>query len=200
MERLRERQRFHGTPAGVCPLSIRKQRRATTLAAALCSRDTKMIRQTVAPQLGKLFGRMPKAPFEIRTIEEFRERSAPSQYWSATPDGSRPGIFYINASGIEKRPRRASEPLFLHEADARAPLPDLAATGAGDLPRFQRFGEYTAFIEGWALYAESLGAELRTVCRAGAIFQPAQLGTISRGSPGRRRRLARKRMEPRRKR
>src|SRR5262249_18850399 len=60
------------------------------------------IREKITAQLPRLFGRLPKAPFEIRTIEEFRERSAPSQYWSATPDGSRPGVFYVNAAGISK--------------------------------------------------------------------------------------------------
>jgi uncharacterized protein (DUF885 family) len=118
------------------------------------------IRRVVAPNLTKLFGRIPAAPFEIRTIEEFRERSAPSQYWSAAPDGSRPGIFYVNAAGIEKNPRRASEPLFLHEALPGHHLQISLQQEQRDLPRFQRFGRYTAFIEGWALYAESLGAEL----------------------------------------
>jgi uncharacterized protein (DUF885 family) len=58
------------------------------------------IRQKVTPRLAKLFGHLPKATFEIRTIEEFRENSSPSQYVAATPNGSRPGIFYVNASGI----------------------------------------------------------------------------------------------------
>lgn len=108
----------------------------------------------------KLFGRLPSAPFEIRTVEEFRERSAPSQYWSAAPDGSRPGIFYVNASGIERTPRRLSEPLYLHEAVPGHHFQISLQQEREDLPRFQRFADYNAFIEGWALYAESLGAEL----------------------------------------
>jgi uncharacterized protein (DUF885 family) len=118
------------------------------------------IRHTVIPKLSKLFGRIPKAPFEIRTIEEFRERAAPSQYWTASPDGSRPGIFYVNASRIETSPRRASEPLFLHEALPGHHFQLSLQQEREDLPRFQRFADYTAFVEGWALYAESLGAEL----------------------------------------
>jgi uncharacterized protein (DUF885 family) len=118
------------------------------------------IRHTVTPELSKLFGRIPKAPFEIRTIEEFRERAAPSQYWTASPDGSRPGIFYVNASRIETSPRRASEPLFLHEALPGHHFQLSLQQEREDLPRFQRFADYTAFVEGWALYAESLGAEL----------------------------------------
>jgi len=119
------------------------------------------IRDKVASRLPRLFGRLPKAPFEIRTIEEFRERSAPSQYWSAAPDGSRPGIFYVNTAGIgENAPRRASEALFLHEAVPGHHFQISLQREQENLPRFRRFGGYTAFTEGWALYAESLGGEL----------------------------------------
>jgi uncharacterized protein (DUF885 family) len=118
------------------------------------------IREKITPQLPKLFERLPKAAFEIRTIEEFRERSAPSQYWSPAPDGSRPGIFYVNAAGIEKSSRRPSEALFLHEALPGHHFQISLQREQQNLPRFRRFGSYTAFGEGWALYAESLGSEL----------------------------------------
>ena len=126
------------------------------------------IREKVTLQLPRLFGRLPKAPLEIRTIEEFREQSAPSQYWPATPDGSRPGIFYINASGIDVNPRRPSESLFLHEAVPGHHLQLSLQREQTSLPRFRRFGDYTAFVEGWALYAESLGPQL------GLYTEPSQ--------------------------
>jgi uncharacterized protein (DUF885 family) len=126
------------------------------------------IREKVTLQLPRLFGRLPKAPLEIRTIEEFREQSAPSQYWSATPDGSRPGIFYINASGIDVNPRPVSESLFLHEAVPGHHLQLSLQREQTGLPRFRRFGDYTAFVEGWALYAESLGQQL------GLYTEPSQ--------------------------
>jgi uncharacterized protein (DUF885 family) len=126
------------------------------------------IREKVTLQLPRLFGRLPKAPLEIRTIEEFREQSAPSQYWPATPDGSRPGIFYVNASGIDVNPRRASESLFLHEAVPGHHLQLSLQREQTSLPRFRRFGDYTAFVEGWALYAESLGPQL------GLYAEPSQ--------------------------
>jgi uncharacterized protein (DUF885 family) len=126
------------------------------------------IRAIVSSRLEQLFGRIPTAQFEIRTIEPFRERAAPSQYWSAAPDGSRPGIFYINAAGIEASPRRVSEPLYLHEAVPGHHFQISLQQERDDLPRFQRFADYTAFIEGWALYAESLGSDL------GLYQQPAQ--------------------------
>ena len=126
------------------------------------------IREKVTLQLPRLFGRLPKAPLEIRTIEEFREQSAPSQYWPATPDGSRPGIFYINASGIDVNPRPASESLFLHEAVPGHHLQLSLQREQTGLPRFRRFDDYTAFVEGWALYAESLGPQL------GLYTEPSQ--------------------------
>ena len=126
------------------------------------------IRQKVMPRLPKLFGRLPEARFEIRTVEPFREKSSPSQYQAASPDGSRPGIFYVNASGIETNPRRASESLFLHEALPGHHFQISIQREQERLPRFRRFGNYTAFAEGWALYAESLGPEL------GLYHEPSQ--------------------------
>jgi uncharacterized protein (DUF885 family) len=126
------------------------------------------IRQKVTPRLTKLFGRLPKATFEIRTIEEFREKSSPSQYQAASPDGSRPGIFYVNASAIETNPRRASESLFLHEALPGHHFQISIQREQEQLPRFRRFVNYNAFAEGWALYAESLGPEL------GLYSEPSQ--------------------------
>jgi uncharacterized protein (DUF885 family) len=118
------------------------------------------IQHKVTPRLTKLFGHLPKATFEIRTMESFREKSSPSQYQAASPDGSRPGIFYVNASGIEMNPRRASESLFLHEALPGHHFQISLQREQERLPRFRRFGNYNAFAEGWALYAESLGPEL----------------------------------------
>jgi uncharacterized protein (DUF885 family) len=94
----------------------------------------------------------PSPPFEVRTIEVYREQSAPSQYWSATPDGSRPGIFYVNARGIETNPRRVSEPLFLtkRSRDITSRSPSSASSAAcrvsNDLPitpRLPKAGRFT---------------------------------------------------------
>jgi uncharacterized protein (DUF885 family) len=159
MERVREQHGFSGSLAEFSRHLSQKAPRGYASRSDLIN-GYEQIRRTVTPELAKLFGRMPEAPFEIRTIEEFRERSAPSQYWSASPDGSRPGIFYVNASNVEKNRRRASEPLFLHEAVPGHHFQISLQQEREDLPRFQRFADYTAFVEGWALYAESLGTEL----------------------------------------
>ncbi|MBI4488000.1 MAG: DUF885 domain-containing protein [Deltaproteobacteria bacterium] len=102
------------------------------------------IREKVTPRLPKLFGRLPKAPYEIRTVEEFRERSSPSQYRAASPDGSRPGLFYVNAAGLKERPRPPSEALFLHEAVPGHHFQISLQREQAGLPRFRRFGGYTA--------------------------------------------------------
>ena len=159
MERMREEKNFTGSLSDFSRyLNDHAPRGYQSRSGLIQGYET--IRRTVAPGVAKLFGHAPKASFEIRTIEEFRERSAPSQYWSAAPDGSRPGIFYVNAAGIETNPRAASEPLYLHEAVPGHHFQISLQQERDDLPRFQRFADYTTFVEGWALYTESLGPEL----------------------------------------
>ena len=109
----------------------------------------------------KLFSVLPKAGFEVRRIEPFREKSASGgSYMRGTPDGSRPGVFYANAYDIKARPIWAMESLFLHEAIPGHHFQLSIQQEVEDVPRFRQFGGYTAFIEGWGLYAESLGKEL----------------------------------------
>ena len=159
MERMRAASGFQGN------LQEFSRYLAKNAPAGVTSRDElikgyEAIRQKVMPQLTKLFSRLPQATFEIRTVEQFREKSSPSQYAAATPDGSRPGVFYVNASGIEVNPRRPSEALFLHEAVPGHHFQISIQREQQTLPRFRRFVDYNAFVEGWALYAESLGPEL----------------------------------------
>ncbi len=109
----------------------------------------------------RLFSLRPKADFEVRAVEAFRERSSSgASYQRAAPDGSRPGVFYVNTYDLSARPRYATESLFLHEAIPGHHFQIGIQQELEQLPRFRRFGGYTAFTEGWALYAESLGKEL----------------------------------------
>ncbi len=119
------------------------------------------IRKRVNPQLPKLFETLPKADYEVRAVEPFREKSAAGgQYQAASEDGSRPGIFYANTYDLTARPKWAMEALSLHEANPGHHFQISIQREQKDLPRFRRFGGYTAFSEGWGLYAESLGPEL----------------------------------------
>jgi uncharacterized protein (DUF885 family) len=119
------------------------------------------IKKRVDPQLPKLFEILPKADYEVRAVEPFREKSAAGgQYQAANEDGSRPGIFYANAYDLKARPKWAMEALSLHEGNPGHHFQITIQREQKDLPRFRRFGGYTAYSEGWGLYAESLGPEL----------------------------------------
>jgi len=119
------------------------------------------LQTAVETALPKLFGHIPRATFEVRAIEPFRERSMPSSYEAASLDGSRPGVFYLNAADVRQNGEGyVSRSLFLHEALPGHHFQISLQRENRDLPAFRRFAWYVAFGEGWALYAERLGVEL----------------------------------------
>ncbi|WP_210518533.1 DUF885 domain-containing protein [Hymenobacter terricola] len=119
------------------------------------------IQATIDPNLKKMFGRTPKTPFEIRETEKFREASASAEYNQGSPDGSRPGIFYVPIPDAAKfNTTSGMESLFLHEAIPGHHYQISLQQEDKDLPKFRRFAWYGAMGEGWALYTESLGKEL----------------------------------------
>jgi uncharacterized protein (DUF885 family) len=118
------------------------------------------LRARVDSNLPRLFGRLPAAAFEIRPVEEFCEATSSTQMSPAAADGSRPAVFFVNGAGIEKTPMSVSEAIFMHEAVPGHHLQTALAFEQRDLPKFRQFGVYDAYAEGWALYAESLGADL----------------------------------------
>jgi len=104
-----------------------------------------------------LFKRSPRADYEIRAVEEFRERSAAKgSYQRPSADGSRPGIYYVNTWNPQARPRWDTEALFLHEAVPGHHFQRSFNLELDGLPAFRRHGGVTAFAEGWGLYAESI--------------------------------------------
>jgi len=119
------------------------------------------IEARVAAAMPLLFARTPNASFEIRAVEKFRAASeAAASYVPASADGRRPGVFYVNTHDLPSRPKYAMEALYLHEAVPGHHYQISLAQEAGDLPRFRRFAWDTAYGEGWALYAETLGPDL----------------------------------------
>ncbi|HET9485622.1 MAG TPA: DUF885 family protein [Xanthomonadales bacterium] len=119
------------------------------------------LRAKLEPGVPKLFSLVPKAPFEIRPVEEFRAASAAGgSYMTPSEDGSRPGIFYVNTHHLPSRKVWDAESLFLHEAIPGHHFQLALQQELTGLPKFRRFGGETAFAEGWGLYAESLGKEL----------------------------------------
>jgi uncharacterized protein (DUF885 family) len=112
--------------------------------------------------LPKLFSVFPKADYEVRQVEAFREQTAAGAFYeSASADGSRPGIFYVNTFNLKSQPKFGMETLSLHEASPGHHFQGSIQQELTGLPKFRRFGGgYTAYVEGWALYAEYLGKEL----------------------------------------
>jgi uncharacterized protein (DUF885 family) len=111
--------------------------------------------------LPKLFDLFPKADYEVRAVEEFRAQSASgASYQPGTPDGSRPGVFYVNTFNLKAQPKWGTETLSLHEASPGHHFQVTIAQEVESLPKFRRYNGYVAYDEGWALYAESIGKEL----------------------------------------
>ncbi len=110
----------------------------------------------------KLFDIAPKADYEVREVEAFRaESAAGGSYEQPAADGSRPGVFYVNTFNLKAQPIFGMETLSLHEASPGHHFQISIAQEDTTLPAFRRYGShYTAYVEGWALYAESLGKEL----------------------------------------
>ncbi|MFV3077459.1 DUF885 domain-containing protein [Niveispirillum fermenti] len=116
----------------------------------------------IRARLDDVFNLKPKAPMEVRAVEAFREKSTPGAFYNApSPDGSRPGIFYANLSNIRARPRYGLETLTYHEGIPGHHMQVAIAQELPGVPDFQKFGGgYSAYGEGWALYAELLGKEM----------------------------------------
>ncbi|SMF61533.1 Uncharacterized conserved protein, DUF885 familyt [Allosphingosinicella indica] len=111
--------------------------------------------------LPNLFSTLPKAPLEIRPTPALTEKGAArGSYNPGTPDGSRPGVFYYNAYDLPSRTTPSMETLYLHEGAPGHHFQISLAQENEALPNFQRFGGNTAYVEGWGLYAETLGREL----------------------------------------
>ncbi|HEX8481278.1 MAG TPA: DUF885 domain-containing protein [Allosphingosinicella sp.] len=119
------------------------------------------IGKKVDARIGEQFSTLPRTPLEIRRVEEFREKTeAGGSYQQGAPDGSRPGVFYFNAYDLPSRTTFGMETLYLHEGAPGHHFQISLAQENEALPAFMRFGGNTAYVEGWALYAETLGSTL----------------------------------------
>ena len=113
------------------------------------------------PELIKLFGRLPRQPYGVRPVPSYIERSVTTAYYQpGSTVASRPGYFYANTFNLAVRPKWEMEALTLHEAVPGHHLQLAIADELTGLPTFRKYNRYTAYVEGWALYAESLGTEM----------------------------------------
>lgn len=112
-------------------------------------------------KLPGFFATLPTDPLEIRAVEAFREKSAGKAFYQRpAPDGSRPGIYYVNLYNLRDMSKNELEALAYHEGLPGHHLQLSVQTQLGNLPAFRRFGGVTAYSEGWGLYTEELGKDM----------------------------------------
>jgi len=107
------------------------------------------------------FRRLPKAPLEVRAVEEWRQETAPVAFYNRpSADGSRPGIYYVNLADMNQVLKPQTEAISYHEGAPGHHFQIALAQELPDTPKFRRFGGYGAYAEGWGLYSERLGKEM----------------------------------------
>jgi uncharacterized protein (DUF885 family) len=113
------------------------------------------------PKLPQLFGRLPKAPLEVQAVPDYMAKNqAPAYYQPGTPDGKRPGIFFVNTYEYQQRSLASAEDIAYHEGLPGHHLQIAIAQELTGIPEFRKHNYYTAYTEGWGLYAERLGKDV----------------------------------------
>jgi len=116
---------------------------------------------TMRVYLPQLFATLPKAPLVVKQVEAFREKSAGGAFYEdPAEDGSRPGRYYVNTYNMADEPKYQMEALTYHEAIPGHHMQIAIAQELKGVPKFRRHEFFTAYIEGWALYAEKLGKDV----------------------------------------
>jgi uncharacterized protein (DUF885 family) len=140
---------------------LRTDKRFQPSSAAQLREGYEAIGRRVDSRVREQFSLIPRARLEIRPVPAFKEKTdAGGSYQSGTPDGSRPGVFYYNTYDLPTRYMWEMETLYLHEAVPGHHFQISLAQENEALPAFMRFGGNTAYVEGWALYSETLWPQL----------------------------------------
>ena len=115
---------------------------------------------SIYADVGKYFNVLPKAPLEVRRVEEWRQDTAPIAFYNQpTPDGSRPGIYYVNLKDMAGKQKHEMETVAYHEGAPGHHFQIAIQQELEGVPTFQKFAYFGSYIEGWGLYAERLAKE-----------------------------------------
>lgn len=160
MDKVIESVGFQGTFAEFCEFLQTDPQFYYTSAEELL-RGYRDIAKRIDPELTKLFGVLPRTPYGVIAVPSYAEKSQTTAYYMrGSMRAGRPGYFYANTYALETRPKWEMEALTVHEAVPGHHLQISIAQELEELPEFRKWGGYTAYIEGWGLYSESLGDEL----------------------------------------
>ena len=140
---------------------LRSDKRFAPVSAEVLRQGYEAIEKRIYQRIPEQFSLVPKGRLEVRPVPAFKEKTeAGGSYQGGTPDGSRPGVFYYNTYDLPSRYTWEMETLFLHEGVPGHHFQISLAQENTALPAFMRFGGNTAYVEGWALYSETLWHEL----------------------------------------
>src|SRR5436309_5985502 len=160
MDALIERIGFRGTFSDFCKY-LRSEPKFYYSDADSLVRAYRDIAKRADPELAHLFGKLPRLPYGVREIPAYAEKSQTTAYYEpGSPQAGRPGWYMVNTYALNTRPKWELEALSLHESVPGHHLQIALAQEMEVAPEFRKHGGYTAFVEGWGLYAESLGPEM----------------------------------------
>src|SRR5271168_3836201 len=121
----------------------------------------RIIAKKIDPELAHMFGKLPRLPYGVCVIPEFKAPSQTTAYYQpGAPSAGRPGCYFVNTFNLHARPKWEMQALSLHESVPGHHLQISLGQEMENVPEFRKHVGYSAFVEGWALYSESLGEEV----------------------------------------